>query len=376
MYSTTYQPTFDLTSAASHLTTSSDIEFDRCLNTYQQRHDSIDYSRRPSYFTGLLGNPQSEASYSDHEQQTPSPFNSYEDYQHQQYHHPLDSSNKRRLSTLIELPHLSAAAAAAAANGVVYHHHPQQQSIDHLGYSNVVNPWLTAAAASTTNSSANTSPSRLSSPMIYANPAVDMYSPQSYFNHQHQPSFDHQQQQQQQFHPLCGPMNDNLITNDIFRERASSSSSLSSSSDSTLSVSPPPSRRTSKANVKSPLKATRSRGRRVSNSPSIAGQKVFTCKHDDCGKVFKRSEHLKRHVRSIHTLEKPFECPYQSCSKRFSRSDNLNQHIRIHRHTGKEKTNNNNSAATAAAAAAAVSNATSSASVSRNNSFSNYMPTY
>ncbi|KAL7327679.1 hypothetical protein PS15p_206078 [Mucor circinelloides] len=376
MYSATYQPTFDLSSAASHLTTP-DIEFDRCLNTYQ-RHDSIDYSRRPSYFTGLLGNPQSEASYSDHEQQTPSPFNSYEDYQHQQYPHPLDNANKRRLSTLIELPHLSAA--ATNGNAAVYHHHPP--AVDHLGYSNVVNPWLTAAAAAsapstTANSSANTSPSRLSSPMIYANPAVDMYSPQSYFNHQHQPSFDQQQAQQQQqaFHPLCGPMADNLIANGVFRERASSSSSLSSSSDSALSVSPPPSRRTSKANVKSPLKATRSRGRRVSNSPSIAGQKVFTCKHDDCGKVFKRSEHLKRHVRSIHTLEKPFECPYQSCSKRFSRSDNLNQHIRIHRHTGKDKTNNNNAAA-AASSATAVPSVTSSASASRNNSFSNYMPTY
>lgn len=316
MYSATYQPTFDLSSAASHLTTPSDIEFDRCLTTYQ-RHDSIDYSRRPSYFTGLLGNPQSEASYSDHEQQTPSPFNSYEDYQHQQYPHPLDNANKRRLSTLIELPHLSAAAAAANGNGAVYHHHPP--AVDHLGYSNVVNPWLTAAAAAasapstTANSSANTSPSRLSSPMIYANPAVDMYSPQSYFNHQHQPSFDQQQaqhQQQQAFHPLCGPMQDSLMANGIFRERASSSSSLSSSSDSALSISPPPSRRTSKANVKSPLKATRSRGRRVSNSPSVAGQKVFTCKHDDCGKVFKRSEHLKRHVRSIHTLEKRKLCYY------------------------------------------------------------------
>ncbi|CEP14812.1 hypothetical protein [Parasitella parasitica] len=365
MYSATYQSTFDLSSAASHLTTP-DIEFDRCLNNYQ-RNDSIDYSRRPSYFTGLLGNPQSEASYSDHEQQTPSPFNSYEDYQHQQYHHPLDNSNKRRLSTLIELPHLSAAS-AANGNGAVYHHHPPSAPVDHLGYSNVVNPWLAAANASastTTTSSAHNSPSRLSSPMIYANPAVDMYSPQSYFNHQNQPSFD--QQQQQQYHPLCGPMSDNLIANGLFRERASSSSSLSSSSDSALSVSPPASRRASKANVKSPLKTTRSRGRRVSNSPSIAGQKVFTCKHDDCGKVFKRSEHLKRHVRSIHTLEKPFECPYQSCSKRFSRSDNLNQHIRIHRHTGKDKTNNNNSAVAAAA---------SSAPSSRNNSFSNYMPTY
>ncbi|KAI8329723.1 hypothetical protein BC941DRAFT_331332, partial [Chlamydoabsidia padenii] len=58
--------------------------------------------------------------------------------------------------------------------------------------------------------------------------------------------------------------------------------------------------------------------------------KNFECTEGDCQKVFKRSEHLKRHIRSIHTKEKPFECPYQSCCKRFSRSDNLNQHIRIH----------------------------------------------
>ncbi|SAM02242.1 hypothetical protein [Absidia glauca] len=79
-------------------------------------------------------------------------------------------------------------------------------------------------------------------------------------------------------------------------------------------------------------KTPRSRGRRVSNIPSN-GTRMFICKDEGCGKVFKRSEHLKRHIRSIHTLEKPFECPYQSCNKRFSRSDNLNQHIRIHRHT-------------------------------------------
>jgi uncharacterized Zn-finger protein len=336
MYSSNYQPTFDLSSAASQLT---NID---CLN--YQRHDSIDYSRRPSYFTGLLANSSSEASYSDHEQQTPSPFNSYEDYQ---YHHPLDT-NKRRLSTLHELPHIG---------------YPPSD----IGYSTVVQPWLTAAAAVNSNSTR-------SSPMIYANPAVDMYSPQTYLNSTH---FD----QQQQFHPLCAPMMDD---NGMFRERASSSSS--SSSDSSLSVSPPPSRRASKAtNVKPPLKPTRSRGRRVSNSPSIAGQKVFTCKHDDCGKVFKRSEHLKRHVRSIHTLEKrkcyiyvrvsyglcinhstvAFECPYHSCSKRFSRSDNLNQHIRIHRHTGKDKTNNSTTST-----AAVPSNNT------RNGSYSNYMPTY
>ncbi|GAA5799334.1 hypothetical protein HPULCUR_004748 [Helicostylum pulchrum] len=61
--------------------------------------------------------------------------------------------------------------------------------------------------------------------------------------------------------------------------------------------------------------------------------KNFPCLHDNCGKVFKRSEHLKRHVRSIHTREKPYQCPYEQCGKRFSRSDNLSQHIRIHRTT-------------------------------------------
>ncbi|KAL7311779.1 hypothetical protein PS15m_009498 [Mucor circinelloides] len=88
-----------------------------------------------------------------------------------------------------------------------------------------------------------------------------------------------------------------------------------------------------------PKKTPRSRGRRVSNVPGC-GTRMFTCNADGCGKVFKRSEHLKRHIRSIHTLEKPFECPYQSCNKRFSRSDNLNQHIRIHRHSNTSKDGN------------------------------------
>ncbi|KAG0330141.1 hypothetical protein BGZ99_008004 [Dissophora globulifera] len=95
------------------------------------------------------------------------------------------------------------------------------------------------------------------------------------------------------------------------------------------------------ANGTSMIKPTpkRSRGRRVSCNPDNSGCKVFTCWFDDCGKIFKRSEHLKRHVRSIHTMEKPFECPIQNCPKRFSRSDNLNQHIRIHRHNGRGEKN-------------------------------------
>lgn len=83
----------------------------------------------------------------------------------------------------------------------------------------------------------------------------------------------------------------------------------------------------------------RSRGRRVPNKPEEMNNlgksgKVYTCKVPGCGKCFKRSEHLKRHVRSIHTDEKPFLCPYPSCNKRFSRHDNLNQHARVHTSMG------------------------------------------
>ncbi|KAG0280476.1 hypothetical protein BGZ95_009963 [Linnemannia exigua] len=101
-----------------------------------------------------------------------------------------------------------------------------------------------------------------------------------------------------------------------------SSTSISSETSSTAFPSPS-------------LAAAKSRTRRASLSPD-GTTRVFTCLVDGCGKQFKRSEHLKRHVRSVHTLEKPFGCPYENCPKRFSRSDNLNQHIRIHRHE-KEK---------------------------------------
>lgn len=55
--------------------------------------------------------------------------------------------------------------------------------------------------------------------------------------------------------------------------------------------------------------------------------KAFSCPLFSCGRLFKRQEHLKRHLRT-HTMERPFQCPI--CRKRFSRSDNLTQHTRIH----------------------------------------------
>ncbi|KAF2275184.1 transcription factor steA [Westerdykella ornata] len=56
-------------------------------------------------------------------------------------------------------------------------------------------------------------------------------------------------------------------------------------------------------------------------------QKSHSCPIPACGRLFKRLEHLKRHVRT-HTQERPYVCPH--CNKAFSRSDNLAQHRRIH----------------------------------------------
>jgi len=64
----------------------------------------------------------------------------------------------------------------------------------------------------------------------------------------------------------------------------------------------------------------------VSSAMNTPG-KGFTCPLIPCARVFKRLEHLKRHVRT-HTQERPFGC--DRCPKRFSRSDNLTQHLKTH----------------------------------------------
>lgn len=72
----------------------------------------------------------------------------------------------------------------------------------------------------------------------------------------------------------------------------------------------------------------KTRGRKP--SPILDASKQFAC--DFCDRRFKRQEHLKRHVRSLHMGEKPFDC--QICGKKFSRSDNLNQHVKTHSEGG------------------------------------------
>lgn len=48
-----------------------------------------------------------------------------------------------------------------------------------------------------------------------------------------------------------------------------------------------------------------------------------------CMKLFKRHEHLKRHIIT-HTGEKLFKCSYHMCSKKFSRSDEVKRHYKTH----------------------------------------------
>ncbi|KAJ2914036.1 hypothetical protein MD484_g6363, partial [Candolleomyces efflorescens] len=82
-----------------------------------------------------------------------------------------------------------------------------------------------------------------------------------------------------------------------------------------------------------PVRSARStRGRKTSTPYSLAegGKRSYMCEVPGCGKCFVRGEHLKRHVRSIHTYDKPHPCPYSGCDKTFSRRDNLGQHVRIH----------------------------------------------
>ncbi|KAF8844153.1 hypothetical protein BDN67DRAFT_895566 [Paxillus ammoniavirescens] len=85
----------------------------------------------------------------------------------------------------------------------------------------------------------------------------------------------------------------------------------------------------------------KSRGRRVpiaNATNSVRGQRdaalgarIYLCDVSGCGKCFARGEHLKRHIRSIHTYEKPHKCPYPGCGKEFSRHDNLGQHMKVHK---------------------------------------------
>jgi DNA-directed RNA polymerase subunit RPC12/RpoP len=76
------------------------------------------------------------------------------------------------------------------------------------------------------------------------------------------------------------------------------------------------------ASTPTPAPSRRGRKQSLTEDPS----KQYVC--DKCSRRFRRQEHLKRHIRSLHTDDKPFTCT--DCGKKFSRSDNLSQHQRTH----------------------------------------------
>ncbi|CCK69962.1 Com2p KNAG_0D02120 [Huiozyma naganishii CBS 8797] len=70
--------------------------------------------------------------------------------------------------------------------------------------------------------------------------------------------------------------------------------------------------------------APKIRGRKPTLIPD--NTKHYSCEY--CERRFKRQEHLKRHIRSLHLGAKPYTC--HICARKFSRSDNLNQHTKTH----------------------------------------------
>lgn len=126
--------------------------------------------------------------------------------------------------------------------------------------------------------------------------------------------------------------------------------------DASSNLIPPPRPRGLTAPVPVPGLVKKSRGRRVPTAASVVSSggirkasRSYMCTAEGCGKCFARGEHLKRHVRSIHTNEKrtwyiiivsklvlislglAHKCTHPGCGKDFSRHDNLNQHMRIHK---------------------------------------------
>ncbi|KAI1297341.1 hypothetical protein F5Y03DRAFT_398569 [Xylaria venustula] len=76
---------------------------------------------------------------------------------------------------------------------------------------------------------------------------------------------------------------------------------------------------------KQDMDQSQTRRRRRDGSSANVQQRL--CPH--CGRSFKRSEHLERHVRT-HTKEKPYIC---HCGSAFSRRDLLTRHMRISHET-------------------------------------------
>ncbi|KAI9813254.1 MAG: hypothetical protein M1827_004196 [Pycnora praestabilis] len=67
--------------------------------------------------------------------------------------------------------------------------------------------------------------------------------------------------------------------------------------------------------------------RRISKAKK--GKRVHVCEHPECGKVFTRAEHQRRHQLN-HTAEASFRCDIPGCQRSFHRQDLLARHKERH----------------------------------------------